>query len=369
MVNKKMIYNNLILNQEIWSQLTNMVENNKLPHALIFSGSDGVGKEAHAIELAGLLNMKKGQTNLTKIQRFQHPNINLIIPFPREKNINKKSDMIDCLSNKSLEKLLEMKLHKMENPYSIIEFDKASSILINSIRDIKKKSKFSINEREGAIVHIIFQAEKLCSPRTESGNALLKILEEPPPNTFFILVTNHKEKMLDTILSRCCDFYFPKISNQKINTYIHKHYNIGNSDLLISICNGSIKQINHIIDSKIDIENTIKDGKKLISSIIQNKNWQAHYKKMEKLFKSDKQSFKIFIKIIIFILNDLEKIKNNIFDCLILSDVQKVKSLDYNKCIYVIEETYQKLYKNINPAMGLFTMFLKLNRILVDTKK
>ena len=139
MVNKKMIYNNLILNQEIWSQLTNMVENNKLPHALIFSGSDGVGKEAHAIELASLLNMKEGQTNLTKIQRFQHPNINLIIPFPREKNINKKSDMIDCLSNKSLEKLLEMKLHKMENPYSIIEFDKASSILINSIRDIKKK--------------------------------------------------------------------------------------------------------------------------------------------------------------------------------------------------------------------------------------
>ena len=369
MVNKKMIYNNLILNQKIWLQLKNMVANNKLPHALIFSGPDGVGKEAHAIELASLLNNKEDKANLFKIHKFQHPNINLIIPLPREKNINKQSDVIDCLSNKSIEKLLEMKLHKMEDPYAEIIFEKASSILINSIRDIQKKSKFVLDKKEGAMVHIILQAEKLCYPKVEPGNALLKILEEPPPNTFFILITNNKEKMIDTILSRCCDFYFPKISNQEIKQYISKNNNTEYLDLLISICNGSIKQINHIINSDIKIDDLINDAKQLISNMMRNQNWNKNYKQIEALFKSDKKSFKIFVKIIIFILADLEKIKNNNFDCLILTEIKKVKMLNYNKCISVVEETYQKLYKNLNPAMGLFSMFLQLNHLLILKEK
>ena len=76
---------------------------------------------------------------------FQHPNINLIIPLPREKSINKNSDSLKSLSEKSLEKLIDMKKGKMINPYQDIFFEKASTILINSIRDIKKGSHFNID--------------------------------------------------------------------------------------------------------------------------------------------------------------------------------------------------------------------------------
>ena len=175
--------------------------------------------------------------------------------------------------------------------------------------------------------------------------------------------------MIDTILSRCCDFYFPKISNEEIKQYILKNKNIEYIDLLISISNGSIKQINHIINSDIKINDLIKDAKQLISAIMKNKNWNTDYKKLEKLFKSNKKSFKTFIKIIIFILSDLEKIKNNTFDCLILTDVKKVKALDYDKCISIVEETYQRLYKNLNPAMGLFSMLLRLSHLLALKEK
>ena len=51
-----MIYDNLILNDKIWFEIEKMVENNKLPHALLFHGPNGSGKEAHALELAALLN-------------------------------------------------------------------------------------------------------------------------------------------------------------------------------------------------------------------------------------------------------------------------------------------------------------------------
>ena len=114
-----------------------MVKNNTLPHAFIFHGPEGSGKEAHAIELAMLLNAQQDIKNIN----FQNPNINLIIPFPREKSINKKSDSLKAISDKSLEMLIEMKKQKIKNPYNKVRFDKATSILINSIRDIPTRRK------------------------------------------------------------------------------------------------------------------------------------------------------------------------------------------------------------------------------------
>ena len=358
-----MIYDNIITNEAIWGELKTMVQHKKLPHALLFHGPDGSGKEAHAIELAALLNHCDESNQLVKIKKFQHPNINLIIPMPREKTITKKATALDCLSEKSLEHLIEMKIKKMSEPYATIKFEKASSILINSIRDLQKNSHFSVDN--GAVVNIIFEAEKLCSPKTEPGNALLKILEEPPKNTFFILIASNKDKLLDTILSRCCDFYFSKIENKKIKEYFEKQDEIQSLDLLINITNGSMKQIHSLIDSDISILELIEDAKNVIGTLMKNNDWQMHYKKAEQLFKTDKQTFKIFIKILIFVLNDLEKIKNNNFDCLILDDVKKTKILNYNKCIEIVENTYQKLYKNLNPSIGLASMFIKMKNILI----
>ena len=358
-----MIYDNIITNEAIWVELKTMIQHQKLPHALLFHGPDGSGKEAHAIELAALLNNCDETNQLAKIKKFQHPNINLIIPMPREKTITKKSTTLDCLSEKSLEHLIEMKIKKMSEPYATIKFEKASSILINSIRDLHKNSHFSVDN--GNVVNIIFEAEKLCSPKTEPGNALLKILEEPPKNTFFILIASNKDKLLDTILSRCCDFYFSKIENKKIKEYFAKQDEIQSLDLLINITNGSMKQIHSLIDSDISILELIEDAKNVIGTLMKNNDWQIHYKKTEQLFKTDKETFEIFIKILIFVLNDLEKIKNNNFDCLILNDVKKTKILNYNKCIEIVENTYQKLYKNLNPSIGLASMFIKMKNILI----
>ena len=85
---------------------------------------------------------------------------------------------------------------------------------------------------------------------------------------------------------------------------------------------------------------------------------------MEQLFRSKKLHFKIFIKILIIILNDLEKIKNKHYDCLILSDVKKTKFADYNKCIALVEKTYQELNRNANASMSIFSMMIKMKNIL-----
>ena len=152
---------------------------------------------------------------------------------------------------KSLEEYIVMKKNKMLHPYNKIRFKKQSTILINSIRDIKK----NIHLNDGRLnIYMIFEADKLCFPRNEAGNALLKILEEPPSQTIFILVTSNKENMLDTIISRCCDFYFKKIPAERISSYIEKNnYHIAKNSFMIRICNHDIGLILKMIEQKIDI--------------------------------------------------------------------------------------------------------------------
>ena len=359
-----MIYNNLIINDFIWTKLENMKNGNKIPHAILFHGPNGSGKEGHAIEFASILNYKTN-ADLEKIKIFQHPNIHLITPIIKDKTINKKSDALSAMSEKSLEEYILMKKDKMLHPYNKIKFKKKSTILINSIRDIKK----NIHLNDGRLnIYMIFEADKLCFPRNEAGNALLKVLEEPPSQTIFILVTSKKENMLDTIVSRCCDFYFQKISAEKISNYLEKNnYQIAKKDLLIRLCNNDISLILNMIEKKIDLADIINKSKIFISDVINKNNNQQHSYILENLFKRDKDEFLFFIKISIIILNDLYKIINHIDSLLILKNNIKVKNLNYVNCINVLEDYYNKLQGNLNPLIGMFAMVIDMKQALNKT--
>ncbi len=360
---KKMIYDNLILNNSIWNQLQIMVQNNRLPHALIFHGPNGTGKEAHALELCGLLNPNK------KNNILQSPNINLILPFPREKNISKNSEAISALSNKTLELLINMKKDKMKYPYNNIQLEKASSILINSIRDIKKNIHLYGVDLNQYRIHIILEAEKLCYPKLEPGNALLKILEEPPKNTIFILITNKKEKIIDTILSRCCEFYFPQLSEIETQKYLENlNCALDNEqkNILSKIFHRDLKAITHAIENNINLEEIKKYAIDFVRDIMKDQNIKSHSETIEKMFRKEKEKFKIFIKITIFIFNDLEKVTGGYMeDCLIITNINKIKDRDYMGCINIIEKTYEELGKNLNPGIGLLAMIINLKQLLI----
>ena len=85
-----MIYSDLILNEEVFLGLKNAWQTNRLPHALIFHGQSGIGKEAHAIEFSALINCSSvvgnracgNCSNCIRIKSFQHGNVKLVVPMP-----------------------------------------------------------------------------------------------------------------------------------------------------------------------------------------------------------------------------------------------------------------------------------------------
>ncbi|CAN5511080.1 hypothetical protein BH10ACI1_BH10ACI1_28860 [soil metagenome] len=170
--------------EAITQTLRNALEHDRLHHAYLFSGSRGVGKTTTARLLAKALNCHK----------TDKPN-----PVPCS-----PSDETACVSCVEIAE---------SRSIDVFEFDAASHTGVDDIREIILESINISPARDRYKIFIIDEVHML-SP--SSFNALLKTVEEPPPNVEFIMATTALHKIPDTILSRCQEFEFRTIPLQKI---------------------------------------------------------------------------------------------------------------------------------------------------------
>ncbi|MFZ4620467.1 MAG: ATP-binding protein [Bacteroidota bacterium] len=184
--------------------LRSAVNNQRLAHAYLFWGSEGIGKDALAIEFARtLLCRTQSDTacgecpSCKKMDTLQHPNVKLIFPMPG--GDGEKNDDGESLENEVLEEVRKQIAAKASDPYFDISIPKARFIRIKTIRELKRESSMSGAE-SGRKIFIIFDADAM---NDASTNSLLKVLEEPLDGVHFLLVTSRKDAVKQTIISRC----------------------------------------------------------------------------------------------------------------------------------------------------------------------
>ncbi len=173
---------------QIDSELAYIIQAGKIPNALLFSGKKNTGKNERAFEFAKACNCiadtKRPCNNCLpckKINSGMHPDI------------------------------LQVSLS-----------EKKKMISISQIREIGLLLSAKPNEAKKRMV-LIKDADKM---NVQAQNALLKMLEEPPKNTFFILTATHTPPLLPTILSRCRQFRFCPPSSHEIQTTLVHQYGI-----------------------------------------------------------------------------------------------------------------------------------------------
>ena len=263
MVDEKMTFIKFNVQQSIWSKLSQLKSNHRIANAYLFSGCRGSGKEAIALKFAAYVNCDViagpcGEcTSCRRFRSLQHEHLKLIVPMPREV---KSSGNVDVAA------LLDAIKIKAKNPFYKITLPKANTIPISHIKKLQRDLYLKSIEAGRKIV-LIYDAHMLCTGDASSANAILKILEEPPNNTTFILVTDHKADLLPTILSRCQCLDFPTLKRNDVVAYL---LSSGIEDYLAqfaaNIAEGDMRRALALTDfGKNDILELVKTLKNLIT--------------------------------------------------------------------------------------------------------
>ncbi|MFZ1731120.1 MAG: DNA polymerase III subunit delta' [Bacteroidota bacterium] len=217
-----MSWDNVIGQQRIKGLLRSMFESGRIPHAMLFHGPAGVGKDAAALTFARALNCAEGKfepcgscPSCQAMESLRHQRLKLIFPMPSKAD---EDSAVDKLSEDELGEMNAQIDAKAENPYHHISMAKAAGIKISSVRDIRRESAFR-SGTSGRTVVLISDADRMNS---SAANALLKTLEEPSGDLLLILTSARKDTLLPTIISRCQLLRFDVLAEEQILTALKR---------------------------------------------------------------------------------------------------------------------------------------------------
>lgn len=202
-----MLFHEILGQQHLKSHLTKSADSGRIPHAQLFVGPEGSGTLAMAIAYARYIlcsntsgeNSGGNEACNLKFEHFSHPDLHFVYPVATNSDVKSHpiSDNFlpqwrEFVSKNIYGSLFEwLKCIGIENKQGQIGVDEAQEIV----------KKLSLKAYEGGYkVMIIWMADKM---NIATSNKLLKLLEEPPQKTVFLLITENQDDIMQTILSRC----------------------------------------------------------------------------------------------------------------------------------------------------------------------
>ncbi len=228
----------------------------RLAHAYLFSGNDGVGKDAMALEFARVLHCETGKeeacgrcASCVRMNALEHPDVKFVVALPVGKGEKSDDGPLAKLGEAEVRTIQEQLRLKGGNPYHRVSIPKATIIKINSIREIRRESSMSTFGK-GRRVCIISHADEMGE---EASNTILKTLEEPSGSTMLILTTSHRENLLPTIVSRCQGVRFDSLTAEQIKTALIDRNGVEEQQagLVARIANGSYTRALDLLEEDI----------------------------------------------------------------------------------------------------------------------
>ncbi|HEU4497606.1 MAG TPA: DNA polymerase III subunit delta' [Flavobacterium sp.] len=224
-----MLFSEILGQDPIKSHLAKSADAGRIPHAQLFAGPEGSGTLPMALAYAQyvLCSNSGGENNVAneacnlKCSSISHPDLHFIYPTVSSEGAKTKP--------KSLDYIADWRRFVLENPYGGL-FDwykymgvqnKQGLIRVEDAQEVLKS--LALKSYEGGYkVMIVWMAEKM---NIEASNKLLKILEEPPEKTLFILIAEDEGAIIKTIRSRCQVLHFNGIPENIIANALESREN------------------------------------------------------------------------------------------------------------------------------------------------
>ncbi|MHA7942453.1 DNA polymerase III subunit [Formosa sp. 3Alg 14/1] len=246
-----MLFKDILGQDHIKNHLTQSVDNGRIPHAQLFVGPEGCGALPLAIAYAQYILCKNsnGENNTgnescnLKFNNISHPDLHFAFPVTTTNSI-KSHPVSSHFLTEWRQLLKEQPYGNLFDWYKILGVDnKQGQIGVDEAQDIVKA--LSLKAYEGGYkVMIIWMAEKM---NPAASNKLLKLIEEPPEKTVFILIAEEEQHIINTIRSRCQVLHFPRLAEEIIVKALVDNYQIKESEA-IKIANQSNGNYNKACD-------------------------------------------------------------------------------------------------------------------------
>jgi len=256
-----MLFSQIIGQKKIKERLLQSVNEQRIPHAQMLCGPEGIGKFALALAYAQYICCEnKTETDACgvcpsciKYQKLTHPDLHLVFPIIKQE----KKKLVVCDDY-----VAQFRKMVLDNPYfsenewyaKIGSENKQGMIYTSESEEIIRKLNLKTYEAEYKVM-IIWLPERM---NLETANKLLKILEEPPEKTVFLLVSNSPDKIIPTILSRTQQIQIPRLNKEEIIEALIKNEHIAEEEAfnIAQISEGSyLKALSYLNEDDINKQN------------------------------------------------------------------------------------------------------------------
>lgn len=247
-----MYFKDIIGLNDVKKHLVESVHNGFVPHARLIYGPEGVGKLPLVIAYARYLNCEaRGAEDscgkcpsCQKFDKLMHPDLHFVFPVV-------KSKVSDEYLPQWREFLSSNKYFNLNSWLNFINAENAQGVIYSKESDeIIRKLNLKVYEARYKIM-IVWLPEKM---HDACANKLLKMIEEPPQNTVFLLVSEEPEKVLPTIQSRCQPLHIRAIETEEMTASIQQVFGLQKEQArsVVHIANGSFSKAINIIQSTDD---------------------------------------------------------------------------------------------------------------------
>lgn len=199
----------------------------RLPQALLLHGRPGAGKQRFALWTAQLLLCPEatpegpcGQCHGCRLtQRVEHPDLHWYFPLKKPPSRGSPQRDDEALEDARLARIEELRSRPLQPTFS----DEPLGLHLGTVRNLRRRvaNRPSMASRQ---VFIVARAEELVAQESspEAANALLKVLEEPPEGTWFLLTSDEPGRLLPTIRSRTSSIYLPGLPAREVASFLER---------------------------------------------------------------------------------------------------------------------------------------------------
>ncbi len=353
-----MSFDNVIGQHRVKGILQRALANNRVAHAYLFNGPEGVGKEALAIEFAKALFCTGGAerpcdecTNCKRMASFQHPDFNFLFPSSA-KNVEEERAILDSI---------------MENPYKRKKPWASPTIGIEQIRELRHLAM--IKPLEGRRMIIIAEADRMT---VQAANSLLKLLEEPPETMHLILTASQVNSMLPTILSRCQEIRFGPLPDNDIEWTLVEKIKLPpeKARLIAGMSQGNFRRALQWMDDSFS--RTRDDAVEFLRGCLKGRKTQIEF--VEEMVKRyDKKQIKDILSLLLIWFRDALLLSESGAEQRLVNidqveTLQKFlgafESVDFYAASAEIEKSIAMIERNIHINLILLVLMIKLQKMM-----